>query len=122
MAAKKNVAIKIETLTKLEYGQFTEVLRQFEEVYPTMCERKEFLGISVSIDAGLLALKITVTQLGEVKFTEEMNLPKEFEATFPGAKAVLKVTIKSAPILTSAAPKSAAGKKTAPVFPTSSKH
>ena len=121
MAAKKLITTKIETLTKLEYEQFTEVLSQFEKVYPEMRERKEFLGISVSIDAGVLALKITVTQLGESKFTEEMNLPKEFEATFPSARALLKITIKSAPILTSAAPKSVAGKKTAPIFPVTGK-
>lgn len=121
MGAKKTVAAKIETITKLEYEQFVDVLRQFEEQHPTMRDRREFLGISVTMEAGALALKVTVTQLGEPKFTEEMNLPKEFEAKFPGARAMLKVLIKSAPILTSAAPKSAAGKKTAPVFPTNTK-
>jgi hypothetical protein len=121
MAAKKTASAKadmpVETLTKLEYDQYVEVLAQFDRAYPAVGKQKEFLGISLTIEAGLMAIKITVTQLGEARFTEAMDLPKDFEATCPGARAPLKVWIKSAPILTSAAPKSAAGKKTAPVFP-----
>lgn len=118
MAAKNTNANKLEVLTRLEYEQIVEVLRQFEEQFPTMRQRKEFLGISVAMESGLMAIKVTVTQLGEATFVESMNLPKDFDAAFSSAKASLKVLIKSAPILTSAAPKSSAGKKTAPVFPT----
>lgn len=114
---KESSGVKIETLTRLEYDHYIDVLRQFEECHPTLRARKEFLGMSVATEAGQMMVKVTVMQTGEAKFTEEMNLPKEFEARFPGARALLKVSIKSAPILTSAAPKSSAGKKTAPVFP-----
>lgn len=123
MAAKKpqTSPAKIEILTRLETpDHFSEVIRQFDEAFVGMRSRKEFLGMSVASEAGQMAIKITVTQLGELKFTEEMNLPKEFEAKFTGARAMLKVSVKSAPIVTSAAPKSAAGKKTAPVFPVKS--
>lgn len=116
MAGKKN-PVKIEVLQRLEYEQIVSALRQFEDCHPTMRARKEFLGISISMEGGLMLIKITVTQLGEAAFVADMNFPKEFDANFENAKATLKVSVKSAPILTSAAPKSAAGKKTAPVFP-----
>jgi hypothetical protein len=121
MAAKKLSPQKIEILSRLDMEQLVECLRQFDEQYPAVRVRKEFLGIAVAIEPTGLLLRINVTQLGEVKFTEEAGLPMEFEANFEAinAKAILKVMIKSTPILTSAAPKSAAGKKTAPVFPTS---
>lgn len=126
MAAKKaNEQKVVEILTRLDYEQCVEALRQFENSHPTMRQRKEFLGISVSMEAGVMAIKLTVTQLGEANFLEAMNLPKDFDAVYPNveapspvARASLKVLVKGAPILTSAAPKSAAGKKTAPVFPT----
>ena len=119
MAAKKNSTIKVEVLTRLDYDQCVESLRQFETAYPKMRSRREFLGLAVSMEAGEMAIKLTVTQLGEQQFVEAMALPQEFEAEFAAGRATLKVLIKGAPILTSAAPKSAAGKKTAPVFPTS---
>lgn len=125
MAAKKASAQKVEVLTRLDYEQCVEALRQFENSHPSMRRRKEFLGISVSMEAGAMAIKLTVTQLGEPQFLEAMNLPKDFDAVYPSAdspsplaRASLKVLVTGAPILTSAAPKSAAGKKTAPVFPT----
>lgn len=122
MAAKKTPSKKdakeaVETLTKLEYEQYVSALGQFDSAYPDVGKQKEFLGIALAIEPAGMSVKITVTQLGEGRFTEAMALPKEFEATFPGARAVFKITIKPAPILTSATPKSAAGKKTAPVFP-----
>lgn len=120
MAAKKISPQKLEILSRLDLDQFVDSIRQFDDGFPHLRARKEFLGIAVATEAAGLVLRINVTQLGEAKFTEEMGLPKEFEAVFEkaGAKAVLRVVIKSTPILTSAAPKSAAGKKTAPVFPT----
>lgn len=125
MAGKKASEQKVEILTRLDYEQCVEALRQFENNHPTMRQRKEFLGISVAMEAGVMAIKLTVTQLGEANFLEAMNLPKDFDAVYPTAeslspvaRASLKVLVKGAPILTSAAPKSAAGKKTAPVFPT----
>lgn len=120
MAAKKINPQKFEVLSRLDMDQFLDSIKQFDDVFPHLRARKEFLGIAVASEPTGLVLRITVTQLGEAKFTEEMDLPKEFEAVFEkaSAKAMLRVVIKSTPILTSAAPKSAAGKKTAPVFPT----
>lgn len=120
MAAKKFPPQKTELLSRLDMDQFVDSIRQFDDCYPHLRARREFLGIAVATEPTGLVLRISVTQLGEAKFTEEMNLPKEFEAVFEKqcSRAVLRVAIKGTPILTSAAPKSAAGKKTAPVFPT----
>jgi hypothetical protein len=122
MATKKpqNKNETIQTLTGLEYEQCVDALDQFGKAYPDAAKQKEFLGISVGFEGGQPQIKITVTQLGAERFEREMALPSEFEATFPGARALLKITIYAAPILTSAAPKSAASKKTAPVFPVKS--
>lgn len=116
-APKKDSKESVETLSKLEYEQYVSALEQFDQAYPEVGKQKEFLGIALAVEPGAMSVKITVTQLGEARFTEAMALPKEFEAAFPGAKAIFKIAIKPAPILTSATPKSAAGKKTAPVFP-----
>ena len=121
MASKKQAQQKsemVQTLTSLDYEQCVEALGQFSKAHPAAAKQKEFLGISVGFEANQPLIKITVTQLGAERFEREMGLPQEFEAAFPGARALMRVAIHAAPILTSAAPKSAASKKTAPVFPT----
>lgn len=100
---------------QLEYEHCLEALKQFEEKFPEVQARRDYLGISiVNIDSGSV-LKLTVTQAGEAAFLKATKLPKEFEVKLGARKALLKIVIYPAPILTSVAPKSGNRRPASPV-------
>jgi hypothetical protein len=100
---------------QLEYEQCLEALKQFEEKFPEVRARSDYLGITIAnVESGSV-LKLTVTQAGEAAFVKATKLPKEFEVKLGARKALLKIVIGAAPILTSVAPKSGHRRPASPV-------
>lgn len=100
---------------QLEYEQCLEALQQFEEKFPEVKARKDYLGITIAnIESGSV-LKLTVTQSGEAAFLKATKLPKDFEVKLGAKKALLKIIVAAAPILTSVAPKSGHRRPASPV-------
>lgn len=100
---------------QLEYEQCLEALQQFEEAFPEVRARSDYLGITIANMESGSVLKLTVTQAGEAAFVKATKLPKEFEVRLGARKALLKIVIAAAPILTSVAPKSGHRRPASPV-------
>ncbi len=91
----------------LSYEVFTQIMEHFNQMYPKIKERNDFLAMSVVKEAGNIVLKLTLIHpvvRPEVKLEK---LPKDFDVPLGmGQKVNVKLNVHIAPVLPNASPKS----------------
>lgn len=107
---------KSATLKTLDYEQCLDAMEQFRKEFPQVVSDAAFLGVSLAQEEGGALLKVTIGQTGRAEFDKEVKMPKSFEARFGEQKAILKIAVITAPILTSVSLRSN-GKKAPPTPP-----
>lgn len=103
-------------LKNLDYEQCLDAMGQFDKEFPQVRGSLFFLGLSLAQEEAGPLLKITIGQNGRADFDKKVKLPKQFEAKFGNSKAIVRIAVLTAPILTSVSLRST-GKKTPPTPP-----
>lgn len=89
---------------------------QFKKEFPAVIGAAFFLGVSLAQEDGGPLLKVTIGQNGRADFDKKVKLPKSFEAQIGEHRAILRIAVLTAPILTSVSLRSN-GKKAPPTLP-----
>lgn len=90
----------------LSYENCVEIIELFEEAFPYVRIRNDFLAMGVNKDVGGLFLKITLMHPGVKNEPTVLKLPKEFNVNIEEKEVSLKIVIQIAPVLPNASPKS----------------
>lgn len=90
----------------LSYENCVEIIGQFEEAFPFIRDRKDFLAMGVNKDGVGIFLKITLMHPGVKNEPTVLKLPKDFNVNIEQKEVSIKIVVQIAPVLPNASPKS----------------
>lgn len=106
MATTLKKTIMAKESLPLTYENCMEIMRQFDERFPSVRTRNDFLAQGVNKEGHQLILKITLMHPGVKSESISLKLPKDFDVHIENKKWVVRIVSQIAPVLPNASPKS----------------